>query len=762
MMIATVRNSTLALIVGAGLAMSLAAPALAQPANNACTTGAQVLVVPTLGSISVLANNVNATSDGTVACAASSSDVWYRIIAPANGALTASTCSSATFNTVVAIRSSCPGLGATLACDNGGCGTAGRSTVTVACTAGTVYYVRVASAGFQNPSTQGLFTLTLTHGPTPPPPPSPQPVLGPDVVVNQITDVARWGTDVAGTTTAYSVGTDSCNPGDYPLLWIDSNNYLPDYDATQHPVISQNMFRLKSYGQYSRFEQLGQSWLKHGFVSTNSPGCGTCLPSNIWRPSIQALQNIGGDALGVNCSDTYGASLNGSQGNLGPKNIVDATKGTSPFIRGGATGDNTTKSRLQVPTVDVASQPAGTRFFVDALYITADDAQFVRPNQTIATNALNNASWRELTLASINNSSPTFAGITRQRDPGVLAWKFADPAVVVSIVDHDDTQNPGTGWRDGLGNPSFPNTFIRSRYWVLGKTTDLGGGLFRYEYVVYNHNSDRSANQFSVPMPAGATVTDTFFRAPRWHSGETYSNNAWTNARNGNALTFSTDSFATTPNANALRWGNTFNFGFTTNVAPVTGGATISLFKPGTIPSAPGSLTANNLPVPNVPCTVASVGPITGPSAPVCGGQPVVLSAAGAGTAPVAYQWRKNSANLLNQTAATLTITSATSADSGIYDVVVANGCGSATSVSLTLTVRAACSLADLAHGGACPDGTVDGSDFVAFINSFSTGDVAADALADLAGGGDDGSLPDGIIDGSDFIAFINAFSVGC
>ncbi len=64
------------------------------------------------------------------------------------------------------------------------------------------------------------------------------------------------------------------------------------------------------------------------------------------------------------------------------------------------------------------------------------------------------------------------------------------------------------------------------------------------------------------------------------------------------------------------------------------------------------------------------------------------------------------------------------------------------------------CSLADLAIGGACPDGIVDGTDFIAFINSFGTGTVTIDPLADVN--------TDGIIDGSDFIAFINAFAAGC
>ncbi len=39
---------------------------------------------------------------------------------------------------------------------------------------------------------------------------------------------------------------------------------------------------------------------------------------------------------------------------------------------------------------------------------------------------------------------------------------------------------------------------------------------------------------------------------------------------------------------------------------------------------------------------------------------------------------------------------------------------------------------------------------------------MAPSCLADLVGGGDDGLVPDGTIDGADFIAFINAFAAGC
>jgi uncharacterized membrane protein len=78
-------------------------------------------------------------------------------------------------------------------------------------------------------------------------------------------------------------------------------------------------------------------------------------------------------------------------------------------------------------------------------------------------------------------------------------------------------------------------------------------------------------------------------------------------------------------------------------------------------------------------------------------------------------------------------------------------------------TIR--CSPADVAGAGETgtePDGIVDGSDFIAFINSFAIGDASIDALADIAGAGELGDEPDGTIDGTDFIAFINAFAIGC
>jgi hypothetical protein len=158
-------------------------------------------------------------------------------------------------------------------------------------------------------------------------------------------------------------------------------------------------------------------------------------------------------------------------------------------------------------------------------------------------------------------------------------------------------------------------------------------------------------------------------------------------------------------------------------------------------------------------------------SVATCADGTITFSVTTAGTAPFTYQWRKDgspieTATNPSATTATLTLSNITSADAASYDCIVTNACGSVTSNAAALTLAVKCSVADIVgtDGGPvqCADSTVDGSDFIAFINSFSIGDAAIDPLADIAGGGDTGEDPDGTIDGTDFIAFINAFAIGC
>ena len=71
----------------------------------------------------------------------------------------------------------------------------------------------------------------------------------------------------------------------------------------------------------------------------------------------------------------------------------------------------------------------------------------------------------------------------------------------------------------------------------------------------------------------------------------------------------------------------------------------------------------------------------------VCSGAGASFSVAATGTAPLSYQWRKNTVNIGGATASTYSIPSVGVGDAGSYDCVVSNTCGSATSTAAGLTV---------------------------------------------------------------------------
>src|SRR6266404_1632385 len=73
-----------------------------------------------------------------------------------------------------------------------------------------------------------------------------------------------------------------------------------------------------------------------------------------------------------------------------------------------------------------------------------------------------------------------------------------------------------------------------------------------------------------------------------------------------------------------------------------------------------------------------------------CAGDSVTLSVAANGSATLQYQWRKNGVGINGATSATLTLNSLSATNSGSYDVVISNLCGTVTSSPATLTVGGA------------------------------------------------------------------------
>ncbi len=353
-----------------------------------------------------------------------------------------------------------------------------------------------------------------------------QPGEAPDVIVGSLYQLNDYGS--IGGISAYSVGTNSCNIGTCWLNWISNTN--------AHPVIGQSMYRLKD----GRFEHIGQSWLKHGFTALSQTLCSPdCLGTN-------------GNHLGVNCSDPYSANLNGDQDRLGPKFEVNAFTGVFPYPATDLpnTG-NAIYKRLQVASTDVEpAQNIGALYFVEGHYVTQDDAA--------AGNHDNNASWREVNVTP--DTLNFAAGSTTEREePAIFAWPDNEAS-----VDLKEARVPGEGL-----------------VFLATKVTDLGGGLWHYEYALHNLNSHRSIRSFRVPISAGVNVTNVGFHDVDYHSGEPWDGTDWPATVGLGFLMWQTDSFAANENANALRWGTLYNFRFDADAPPDTAELTLGIFRPG-------------------------------------------------------------------------------------------------------------------------------------------------------------------------------------
>ncbi len=462
---------------------------------------------------------------------------------------------------------------------------------------------------------------------------------GPDIIASKVegTDAAAacaaptWGPadgdDAYGTFGAVTV----CNIGEASIPG--------DIGTNQHAVMAQHLYRQLN----DRFEQIGMSWVKHDDWTGNSDcnGEGSC----------QFEEN----AIGAGCRDIYGV---GSQlsGYLGPRWGVDAFSGSFPLdgVYDAANCNQTTDcchhflepipaGYLEVHWADLCP-PEGSYFL---------ESHFVAPLEAVYGNQFNNVSYVPVTPGWIVYANPypnppepctdcsnisectvrfPSGGVGTVEKPAIYAWKASyggnPPPIVETQIDV-----PGEG-RFILG--------------ALAKlldpecTTDC---WYSYEYALYNMNSDRSAQAFRVNLPTDLTTDDIRnlgFHDVDYHDGDGYtcqgctcsggSNNGetcnvpaecpdpsgtcgggtrlnfdgtdWSTTETygtGGSLRWATSSYASDPNANALRWGTLYNFRFEAKRPPVqdcTATVTIELFKPG----CPTSVTAASVvPAPSTP-----------------------------------------------------------------------------------------------------------------------------------------------------------------
>src|ERR1041385_2100447 len=385
-------------------------------------------------------------------------------------------------------------------------------------------------------------------------PGTPTLTAGPDVIVGDLPSMVQLGN--TGTQVGLAVATTSCNNGDQPINWFA----LPD---TDHPVVPQNFYRMSGGANNNeRFEQIGQSWMKHTFGADELDQCNLgCTTNNCTQWTT----------LCPGCSDPYDASENGDRMLIGSRAWINPFTGSFPSNANDHTGHvhDGVSHRIRVKAGDLdPTLNQGATYFAEAAYITPHEYTWCQshPGQC---NMYNNASYRQY---NVGGSPPNFTfspnGATVRMQPAIMAWA-ASGATVTQYTPAPENQGG---------------------FFVGFTVTNPSTGVWHYEYALYNMNLDRAIQSFSVPVGAGVDINNIDFHAPPQEPGwandgtfnnQGYSSTPWTVTQASDSISWASETFAQNQNANAIRWGTLYNFRFDSNQAPHTTTATVGFFKTG-------------------------------------------------------------------------------------------------------------------------------------------------------------------------------------
>jgi len=213
-------------------------------------------------------------------------------------------------------------------------------------------------------------------------------------------------------------------------------------------------------------------------------------------------------------------------------------------------GDETIRGKIQVHTADLGQ--TGAAYFVEVHYVTHDEPPALRAN---------NVSWVQVLMPS----APPYTdhvvnvGSEAEEQSALHAWLASDPGVVITPVSDADGGQFEVAYRV---TPNPPD--------------GSGTSTWHYEYAVHNTHSHRAARSFRVAIASDATLSNIGFHDVDYHSGDGHSsaggNNFdgtdWTATSANGFVEWQMDFGANIDNANALRWGTTYNFRFDADRPP--------------------------------------------------------------------------------------------------------------------------------------------------------------------------------------------------
>ncbi|MFK7739331.1 MAG: hypothetical protein AB8H80_03335 [Planctomycetota bacterium] len=394
-------------------------------------------------------------------------------------------------------------------------------------------------------------------------------------VVDNLTYYGRRGAAHPNGEAGMAMLNTMCNPGSVDIPWFAAMQ--PD-----HPMFGFLIVRVAN----DRLEQINEwSFCKHAFTSINVNGsCGSCQDPGT------------GSLMGINCSDTYGASNNASRFWLGPPNEINPWLGTWDPV--GSYFDIGDPSQAGYPNAADGVRSLNSNIFdsvqnrvtvkeQDLLTPGADyyyALQLLHEGEALA-NRGDNLAHRGMT-PSWNGSTWSFSNNSAGQDYGSVLDRWPGATVESGHNGNDD-----------------------GRFFVASKVTVLGGGQYHYEYAVHNVDNSRGGAELRIPIDASASASNFTF-------GDIDSNSAndWTAQRVGNEIVFQAG-----VGSQPLEWNTIYNFGFDADFAPGQSGCDIVEARPG--PGAMMVTVATQAPAGSTFATVSSVG--TG-----CGGSPVQCDAA--------------------------------------------------------------------------------------------------------------------------------------
>ncbi len=380
-------------------------------------------------------------------------------------------------------------------------------------------------------------------------------VVGPDLTFCQLYGLAQFGRlgDVVG----LSVATTPWNVGDGPAPWFAAPN-------PEHPFNAMNLYRLSTVGGAKRFEQIGQSWVMHGFCALDDTQCGgTCEPT-------------GCNTLNVNCTNTTSSAFNAARDGLGPRYEVDPwlrewNARESHFVQGPHDHDPI-EHRLQVHDADLDPDlNPGAQYFVESFFVCPED-----------NNQMNSAAWKPV------------RPYRDESDPDRWVFEMTDNLVYPEIGFAIDAWSEAYHSVVAQRTPVIEYKSPDGRCVLAAEATEIQDGIWRYEYALLNVDMDRQVGSLRIPVSSGAVVSKVGFHAVGHHDEPVNTvdpdavpidNSPWAWEVSADAVVWSTQT-------NPLRWGTLYSFRFDADRAPTSATATLGLFRPGRVEAVFGATIA--------------------------------------------------------------------------------------------------------------------------------------------------------------------------